>query len=701
MSNDNFANPCLKNVLNVFNGIDRKNGNRTYYDAQHIKDYSAISHFKGVGAYGGKLIFTHTNVATSGNQGIYLIGDEIDNDIDENYEIDHTPAWGHPGGAQVCGKYMAMALQKAVHDNETSEIQIYDVSDTANNQPMQLINTIPKDNPINGVGMTKENGDDGRYIVMAGDDKNLSFFRSKSSSLTSDTEFTLLETSCMDPLHYGGAGFALVTQEDGELFFLTMHASDGEESTMNLYHLTIDDDKYAKVNHIGKELVMKMPDISSPVRNVSSTCDSLGSASHWICEKTKITEPVLNSSFRWGKGLKVTSSTDIEIYATDRNVLPNPTSPGKNLGVVTWKGSSDKEYNDSDLYDVDWGSSEPYSSGVNLAVALGIHGHCVNMKLYDGGDTLYYRVGEADFDQKTITWHSSQPYHSASDFSIALSSRGYCIEVHRGSSGNNLYYTIGILGIEESFNDDIKHDIDLAKKKIFGTPDATIDWGDSVPYDTGANLAIALDNHGNCIEVHRGSDDGSNQDKLFYHVGKAKSSTREITWATDNSQKYDDSDPNLQEAMTGTGNFIDIAMDNEHNCIEVHRGSYLDKDTNTTSLNGLFYRVGKVDFDSGKISWGNSHRNTTCTTLSIDMDDRGNCVEMHRSASKEELYYRVGRIDVCSQTIDWGNDGSQNLESGINVSVAVDSKGNVIEVHAKSDDDNTGKNLYDRVGVLK
>jgi hypothetical protein len=49
---------------------------------------------------------------------------------------------------------------------------------------------------------------------------------------------------------------------------------------------------------------------------------------------------VLNSSFRWGKGLSITSATSMEIYATDRNVVPLSHLPNsgskKDFSVVVW-----------------------------------------------------------------------------------------------------------------------------------------------------------------------------------------------------------------------------------------------------------------------------------------------------------------------------------------------------------------------------
>jgi hypothetical protein len=49
---------------------------------------------------------------------------------------------------------------------------------------------------------------------------------------------------------------------------------------------------------------------------------------------------MLNSSFRWGKGLAITANDAIELYASDRNVLPLSAIPlvgsDQDFSVLVW-----------------------------------------------------------------------------------------------------------------------------------------------------------------------------------------------------------------------------------------------------------------------------------------------------------------------------------------------------------------------------
>jgi hypothetical protein len=54
--------------------------------------------------------------------------------------------------------------------------------------------------------------------------------------------------------------------------------------------------------------------------------------------------PVLDSSFRWGKGLAITSADTLAIYATDRNILSVSKIPAigsvTDFSVVVWTNDS-------------------------------------------------------------------------------------------------------------------------------------------------------------------------------------------------------------------------------------------------------------------------------------------------------------------------------------------------------------------------
>jgi hypothetical protein len=89
----------------------------------------------------------------------------------------------------------------------------------------------------------------------------------------------------------------------------------------------------------------------------------------------------------------------------------------------------------------------------------------------------------------------------------------------------------------------------------------TIAWGPSIQYDTGGPNAVALDDHGNAVEVHVGTD------RLFYRVGTVDFTHKTIAWGP--SIQYDTGGPNA------------VALDDNGNVVEVHVGT-----------GRLFYHVG-------------------------------------------------------------------------------------------------------------
>ena len=91
----------------------------------------------------------------------------------------------------------------------------------------------------------------------------------------------------------------------------------------------------------------------------------------------------------------------------------------------------------------------------------------------------------------------------------------------------------------------------------------TFAWGPSIQYDTGGPNAVALDDHGNAVEVHVGTN------RLFYRVGTVNFTNHTIAWGP--SIQYDTGGPNA------------VALDDQGNALEVHVGT-----------NRLFYRVGHV-----------------------------------------------------------------------------------------------------------
>lgn len=287
----------------------------------------------------GELIFTHTNLAGEGAFGKYLIADGLDagaqGTVDATYET-QPEGWCHPCSAQACGSFMAMGIQQA-EDSDTSVIQICDLQNTQDNQRMVVLGGFAVNGGINGVGMTRESGPDGRYLVAGVNGNSLTLYRSASNALLpGEIDFSPVYHTCK--FAESGAGLALVTQTDGRIFLFTLNADDdGANNTICLYSIDLAAGiPLSKLAHRS----MTVPGVSQSLTDLLSYMlnnqTPLGNAI--ILLLWAVAEPFMNSSFRWGKGLAITSPDSVTVYASDRNVLPlsHATPTRQDFSLVAW-----------------------------------------------------------------------------------------------------------------------------------------------------------------------------------------------------------------------------------------------------------------------------------------------------------------------------------------------------------------------------
>ena len=146
---------------------------------------------------------------------------------------------------------------------------------------------------------------------------------------------------------------------------------------------------------------------------------------------------------------------------------------------------------------------------------------------------------------------------------------------------------------------------------------------------------------------------------------------------------------NKEQIAWSGENDLSVAMNNKGYCIEAHKGLWSNKQ---------FFRVGKLGQDGKTITWGNSFTtNSTCTTLSLALDDEGRCIEVHRKSSCE-LQYRTGQLDLKKLSISW-NKLSKPFTKGNGIAVALDNSGHCIEIHRGHDHDHK-QNLYYQLGKV-
>jgi hypothetical protein len=265
-----------------------------------------------------------------------------------------------------------------------------------------------------------------------------------------------------------------------------------------------------------------------------------------------------------------------------------------------------------------------------------------------------------NYKYSTISWGTSTKYDTGGNLSVAMDNNGNVVDIHCGSpDGDNAhkhYYRVGKVNLKKN----------------------TITWGDYHQYDTGGNHSVAMDNNGNVVDIHSGSPNGDNATKHYYRIGKVDFNKKTISWGT--STKYD------------TGGNFSVAMDNNGNVVDIHRGS-----RNGSNANKHYYRVGKVNFRNKTITWGTSTKYDTGGNLSVAMDNNGNVVDIHSESidwrDKVKHYYRVGKVDFNKKTITWGT--STKYDTGGNLSVAMNDNGNVVDIHSGSPaGDNAHRHYY-------
>ena len=379
------ANIEMNDVKAAFKKISPV-GNRVFYESYHDYPTSSLglikSHFKGIASFDDQLIFTHTNLYVdplnptgpgipAGPGKILIANKQTSGDqasISASYDTSpYHAGWSHPCSSQACGSFMAMGIQVSDDSSCFAEIHILDLTPLNNGAQPQNIGTIACVNisggqsqfsAVNGVAMTKEQGDAGKYIVAGLQGHALTIYRSVNPYLTANPADNIFNAvgDTIQNFPRSGAGIALITQTNGDIYIIALDTDndEGDNNSIYLCQLTITDSTVSSSDVLDSKN-MPVPGLSEAVRYatngwVITDIGTLGGdpvlASFLTTFATGIQNiNILNTSFRWGKGLAITSADDIQIYATDRNDLTTsqfsrPVDTQKDFSLVTWATTS-------------------------------------------------------------------------------------------------------------------------------------------------------------------------------------------------------------------------------------------------------------------------------------------------------------------------------------------------------------------------
>ncbi len=598
---------CQTSITNLYGALARIDTSYSLFTFDPgevtIQDEETSYHINGVAYRDGYYYVVRSRPDDSNDEKLLIIS-ESDHKVVQTMALDLESI--HPGGIQIYDNILVVPFE---NDDEDSKLCFYNLEDPTSPTLAGSFTVSGISNAI-CAGITEY---DGNYLVAQYYSRSgyVRFFLLDSSfdKITSKTWRAPNDTIKTDwyPLNdwpndtYNYESMNLVKTDSG-YFMLMYHSTNGiDVYSINDPSLTTD---------LDLNMVYRL------------SCSPYG------------------KGFRYGAGMTITDSENVRFYSVLKHVF------------------SDQSDNVISLFepqaDWPWMLSYKYDTGGQVDVAVNEGNNCIEMHFGSPGgskaENLYTRVGSINLLTNEVEWGSSTNIGAVGSYvATSLLDNNYCIELHVGTSTvtSSHYYSVG--------------EMDTTAKSI--------SWGDVTKYDTGGQIAVATDNNNHIIEVHRGREGGSNENNHFYMVGSIDTDSKSISWGS--SSKF------------GSGGFISLALDNNGNCVELHRG-----EPDSSDAGNLYYRVGSVDFSSSSITWGDEKQFDTGGDMDIALNDDNNIIEVHRgkgSTTQYKNYYRFGSVNTSSKTISWDDNVVYNKEAG-NVRVDMNNNDNAVEIHLGSEE---------------
>ena len=282
----NPYNPKIKDVPAAFDNVD-KNGHLHEFHGEPWVPDMVESHVQGIARYGDYYYLTHNNKGYS--KGFLLV---LDNTTQKMILKLDTPKenYNHPGGIQVIGDYLAVSLENS--DHNSSFVLFYSLKDPRNPELMSL-EIARSDKGCGTVGITNftRHGTE-YYLVAAYDNGKTDFYESNGQPLA-DAGLQFTKVSSCDFKNTGFAEMCLVTQQDNKVYCIGFWV-DGtivfdDYCTLLLY----DRDQHS----VDKLKERHMYTTHGGVKGLAGV------------------------HFRYGSGLRITSDTSMDFYATQRNFV--------------------------------------------------------------------------------------------------------------------------------------------------------------------------------------------------------------------------------------------------------------------------------------------------------------------------------------------------------------------------------------------
>ena len=145
----------------------------------------------------------------------------------------------------------------------------------------------------------------------------------------------------------------------------------------------------------------------------------------------------------------------------------------------------------------------------------------------------------------------------------------------------------------------------------------------------------------------------------------------------------------LEHEKFGNGRYASVSLNNKGQVVVMHQGTRL------VGIPNLHYIVGQVK--GRRIEWGKDYEREDGSFVSVSVNDRGQVVEVHQGNNGGfELWCRVGQLQDFK--IDWASGHKIETEhGGKRPSVCLTNDGDVLLVYESY----LHRNLYSCLGRLR
>lgn len=196
----------------------------------------------------------------------------------------------------------------------------------------------------------------------------------------------------------------------------------------------------------------------------------------------------------------------------------------------------------------------------------------------------------------------------------------------------------------------------------------TLNWTKATKFDTGVDPSVAVNENGRILEFHQGAHTAS----VHYTFGQI--SGNDVEWGT--TQRLESGD--------GTFNYYpSVAVTKDNWVIVVTSDGLSKRSSDLRYWLGFFYPTNGIHQE---IQWRvKGRRFDSGYHGSVAVARDGTIAEVHESGSNGKgLYYRVGHIRLVDNELQivWSSgDKGVYYDDGINPSISINDKGDVVEMH--------------------